>query len=267
MTGSTAVNRALDCLQTEQEAVADRGDAFETFKRRVQEVPAESPIGGQRQQPTGSTPTAMATPVQTQQSTPSEERCLTVRAAFAETVRPHSIADRAGDESLVETIAAELTEDIAVALATETGWTPALKTAVLEEITTRQREVELLGETLRSERATLEGAIEDIDDILGWLQSTAAESLLQCDFETLRAKHEQLEAYRERLDALTAERQAQFTESTNRYGRGGTRHRTLIPAIYSDLDVQYPVLSSAARLYGICGDCQRTVRAHLTRRV
>lgn len=268
MSRSTAVHRALDCVDEERDAVADRGDAFETFARRVRNVSTESPPARNRQS-TSASPIAMARSTGAQHSTASapRDRCVTVREAFAETIRPHSTADLGTGESLVETIAAELTEDVAVALATETGWTPTLKTAVLEEVATRRREVDLLRETLRNERSALEAAIDEIDDIVEWLQSTADESLLQADFETLQAKHERLERYRDRLETLTAERQERFTGSTNQYGPDGGRYRTVVTAIYSRLSVRHPILSTATRLDGVCDDCQRTVRTHLTRRV
>ncbi|ELY78913.1 hypothetical protein [Natrinema pallidum] len=266
MTGSTAVHRALDCVDEERAAVEKRDAAFEAFARRVREVPAERPAAARSQQAVAATP-AMATTVQTGRSTTTGDRCVTVREAFAETVRPHSIADCEADESLTETIAAELSEDIAVALASETGWTPPLKRAVLETVETRRTEADVVQQTLRSERETLTDARDEIDDILAWLQSMADESLLQRDFETLRENHDRLATYRDRLETLTADRQAQFTRSTNRYGPGGTRYRTLVESVYSDCAVRYPLLSSATRLYGICGDCQRTVRAHLSRRV
>lgn len=269
MSGPTAVHGALECLDVERDAVTARGEAFETFARRVRDVPADvGPPAGTRQT-TAATPAAMAATRPTRQSTAAtpEDRCVTVREAFAETVRPHSVADRETDESLVETLAAELTEDVAVALATETGWTPALKRAVLEAVDTRRREVSLLQDLLRSERETVTDAIETIEEITAWLRSTADESLLQSDFDALRRKHERLDRHRDRLETLVADRQAQFAESTNRYGCGGTRRRRLVTSFYSDLPVRHPVLSSAIRLYGICGGCQRTVRTHLTRRV
>ncbi|WP_049888053.1 MULTISPECIES: hypothetical protein [unclassified Natrinema] len=266
MTGSTAVHRALDCVDEELAAVEQRDAAFEAFARRVREIPAESLATARTQQAVAATP-AMATTVQTGRSTATGERCVTVRETFAETVRPYSIADCETDESLTETIAAELSEDIAVALASETGWTPPLKRAVLEKIETRRTEADVVQQTLRNERETLVDALDEIDEILAWLQSMADESLLQCDFETLREHHDRLATYRDRLETLTTDRQAQFTRSTNRYGPGGTRYRTLVESAYSDCSARYPLLSSATRLYGICGDCQRTVRAHLSRRV
>jgi hypothetical protein len=259
VTESTAVHRALDRLEEERNAVAERGAAFEAFSTRVRELPAAT------QRPTTAQPAAIAGTVETQSlaQSPTEDECVAVRDAFAETVQPHSTADIDGDESLVETIAAELSEDIAVALATETGWTPTLKAAVLKAVTTRRREVEILEQTLQDERQTVDAAIEEVDEILAWLRATADDSLLQCDFAQLEAKHERLETYLDRLEERTTDRQTQLAGSTNRYGPGGTRYRTMVESVYSG----YPILSSATRLYGICEDCQRTVRAHLSRRV
>ncbi|ELZ16238.1 hypothetical protein C478_03477 [Natrinema thermotolerans DSM 11552] len=268
MTGSTALHGAPDCVDRELAAVATRDEAFGTFARRVRDLPATNPATG-RGGTTAAAPVAMTTAGEASGASAATDGkgCVAVREAFAETVAPHSTADLADDEPLVETIAAELNEDVAVALAAETGWTPTLKRAVLEEIATRRREVDVVRETLETERETVVAAIDEVDEILTWLQSTAEESLLQCDFETLRAKHDRLECYRERLDELTARRQSQLTETTNRYGPGGTRYRTLVESVYSAQPARYPLLSTAARLYGVCGDCQRTVRAHLTRRV
>ncbi|PGF15900.1 hypothetical protein CP556_07075 [Natrinema sp. CBA1119] len=269
MTGSTAVHRALECVGEERDAVRDRGTAFETFAQRVRAVPAEQPGSVQPQQTAPALSTTVTQAPPPQGSTPSTPigRCVTVREAFAETVRPHSVADCDAEETLVETIAAELTEDIAVALVTENGWTPALKCAVLEAVSTRRREVESLQELLQRERSALETAIEEIDEIVDWLQATAGESLLQCNFDALQAKHERLEEYRDRLEARIDRRQAQFSESTNRYGPGGTRYRTVVRSVYSALSVRYPLLSTGTRLYGICEGCQRAVRSQLTRRV
>lgn len=137
----------------------------------------------------------------------------------------------------------------------------------LEAVSTRRREVESLQEVLRRERPTFATAIEETDEIVDWLQATADESLLQCDFDALQAKHERLEAYRDRLETCIERRQAQFTESTNRYGPGGARYRSVVESVYSNRPVRYPLLSTASRLYGVCGGCQRAVRSQLTRRV
>ncbi|QRV17152.1 hypothetical protein JMJ58_09890 [Haloterrigena salifodinae] len=263
MTDSTVVHRAVACLEDERDDVADRASALETFAREIRDVPtASGPAQAAGTVPAA--PKAMATAVGSAAATPqpSNDRCETVREAFVETVEPHTIA--ADDDSLVETMAAELSEEIAVSLAADADWTTALKRAVLEEVETQHRKTVLLEETLQRERRTLEEAIDEIDEIVGWLRATADESLLQCGFDDLREKHGRLETHRDRLETLTDERQRQFSGETN--PRGTADYRELVAAIYADLPVQFPLLSTAARLYGICGDCQRTVRAHLSRR-
>ncbi|ADB62544.1 hypothetical protein Htur_3682 [Haloterrigena turkmenica DSM 5511] len=264
MTDSTVVHRAVACLEDERADVADRASALETFARQVRDVPtASGPAQAAVAVP--ATPKAMATAVGSAAATPKppDDRCATVREAFVDTVEPHTIA--ADDDSLGKTMAAELSEEIAVSLAAEADWTPALKRAVLEEIETQRRKTVLLEETLQRERRTLEEAIDEIDEIVAWLRTTADESLLQCGFDDLHEKHGCLEAHRDRLETLIDDRQRQFSGETN--PRGTADYRGLVAAIYADLSVQYPLLSTATRLYGICGDCQRTVRAHLARRV
>ena len=271
MTGSTAVHRALECLENERDAVRDRASAFETFARRVRDVPTPSgPAGTSGAGP--ATPKAMATAVSSVAATPAppEDRCETVREAFADAVEPHTIAD--AEASLLETMATELSEEVAVSLspASDADWTPTLKRAVLEETETQRRKAALLEETLQRERRTLEAAIDEINEIVGWLEATADESLLQCGFDDLYEKHDRLETYRERLESLTERRQSQFDEFDEVRTPGGSDgdgYRELVAAIYADLPVRYPVLSTATRLYGICGGCQRTVREHLVRRV
>jgi hypothetical protein len=263
VTGSTAVHGALERVESEAEAVAARDRALETFARRVRDLPARGPARA-----TAATPAAVPTVEEAQATAPADGTgCVAVREAFAETVAPHSTADLADDEPLVETIAAELNEDVAVALAAETGWTPALKSAVLEAVAARRHEADAVRDALETERETVAAAIDEVDGMLAWLQSTAEESLLQCDFETLRAKHDRLASFRERLETLTEDRQAQLSDSTNRYGPGGARYRTLVESVYSAGPIRYPLLSTATRLYGVCDGCQRTVRAHLIRRV
>ena len=266
MTGSTTVHRALECLEAEREAIADRKSAFDAFARRVRSIPTAEPAPARTGGVAPATPKAMATAVQQPSAqSPAGDRCATVREAFAETVGPHSIAS--ADASPVRTIAAELSDEIAVALEAETGWTPTLKRNTLETVATQQRKAELLEETLRRERRALEAAVDDVDELVEWLRATDDESLLQCDFDDLQEKHERLEAYRDRLETRIEKRQATFTEPTDRSGPAGPRYRSLVATIYSELSVRYPILSTAIRLDGICADCQRTVRAHLTRRV
>ncbi|MFA9416076.1 hypothetical protein [Natrinema sp. HArc-T2] len=267
MTDTTAVHRALEHVVEEQARIVDRDAALETFARRVRAVPAAQPTSIQSRQ--AAMPTATATQaIQGRGPAPSTsaDRCRTVRTAFDETVGSHSTGDCA-DESQVETMAAMLTEDIAVALATDAGWTPPLKAAVLEAVSTRRRELTVQAELFQQEQSTLEAAITEIDEIVDWLQATADESFLQHGFDSLQAKHEQLETYRDRLETRLSRRQAQLTGSTDRDGPSGRRYRSVVESIYVGGSAQYPLLSTMTRLYDVCTGCQRAVRAQLTRRV
>ncbi|SDD09008.1 hypothetical protein [Natrinema hispanicum] len=264
MTGATTAHRALECLAEEWETLADRDAALEAFADRVRAVPAAQPTALQAQQAAA----PMATQaIQGRGATPSasDDHCASVRTAFDETVRQHSSGCE--DESRFEAMATTLTEDVAGALATDTGWTPPLKAAVLEPVSTSRRELAARREIVREERSTLETAIAEIDEIVGWLQMTVDESFLQCGFDDLRAKHERLETYQDRLKTCLSRRQAQLTGSTPRDEPSGPQYRSVIESIYASGPARYPLLSTATQLYGICGDCQRTVRAHLTRRV
>ena len=265
MTGATAAHRALECIAEEWETIADRDAALETFTQRVRAIPAAQPTALQARQ--AATPTATQT-IQVRGAAPSasDDHCASVRTAFDETIGRHS-GSGCEDESRFEAMATALTEDIAAALATDTGWTPPLKAAVLEAVSTSRRELTVRREIVREERSTFETAIAEVDEIVGWLQATADESFLQCGFDDLQAKHERLEAYRDRLETRLSRRQAQFTGSMARDGPSGTRYRSVVASIYASGSTRYPLLSTATRLYGICGSCQRTVRAHLTRRV
>ncbi|RZV12078.1 hypothetical protein BDK88_0968 [Natrinema hispanicum] len=265
MTGATTAHRALECLAEEWETLADRDAALEAFADRVRAVPAAQPTAFQAQQAAA----PMATQaIQGRGAAPSasDDHCASVRTAFDETIG-RSSDNGCEDESRFEAMATTLTEDVAAALATDTGWTPPLKAAVLEAVSTSRRELAIRREIVRKERSTLETAITEINTIVGWLQATADESFLQCGFDDLRAKHERLETYQDRLETRLKRRQAQFAGSTARDEPSGPRYRSVIESIYASGPARYPLLSTATQLYGICGDCQRTVRAHLTRRV
>ena len=267
MTGVTAVHRALECIAEEWQMIAEREAALEAFARRVRSIPAEQPNvihSGH-----AATPTATVThAIQARGAAPSAsaDRCVAVKTAFDETIGAHS-AGSAEDTSRFEAMTATLSNEIADALATDAGWTPPLKAAVLQAVSTSRRDLAVRRDHLQEERSTLEATIATIDEIVDWLQAMADKSLLQCSFDALQTNHEQLETYRTRLETRLNRRQAQLTGSTTRDRPSGTRYRSIVTSIYASGPTQYPILSTAIRLYGICGGCQRSVRAQLVRRV
>lgn len=272
VTVETFIQQALTRARGEQEQIVEKRDAFETFASRVEDIPAESPQpqGARPGAPTGDTLTTRAHVTTT--GTTDTDRCRSVREAFARTVRSHSVEDVDASESLLTTVAAELTDDIAAALApAESMQTRAfhsvLKQRVLTETTARTRECTVLIDALEREREALRDVNTDVSAVLDWLVEADETPLTSLGFETLRARHETLAAHRNRCDRLAHERQALLDRKTCRGTQLGLTHRSLVTYLYADFPVDHPVLATAVRLDRACAACQRAVRAHLVRRV
>ncbi|RKD93642.1 DUF7260 family protein [Halopiger aswanensis] len=259
---ATDVHRALECVTEQRASVADRIDAFESFAACVRDLPAGPSA-------TTAGPVAQATPtVMTSRAAgagpATPDPCAVVRRTFLETIVPHTTIEIDGEESVVRALAAEFSRDIAVALTTNSTWTAELKTAVVEAATTRRFEAERLQAALETEAERLETLVDDLDSIVAWLRSTAAESLHQCGFDELRAKHDRLEEFCDRLGTVLEERQERLQDPVR--DAGDVPYRTLVESVYASFDSRYPVLATLTRLYRICRECQRTVRDHLVRR-
>lgn len=262
----THIDDARDRVAAEQEALDAKITAVETFVDRVEAITPDSTAATQATASQGIA-TATATGLQTGGS--QTEGCANVREAFAETIRPHSVADIEASEPLLETISAELTDSIAVGLAptANTPLSPGLKRAVISEAESRQTEIEVMCQTLDSEANLLAEAAETVEEITAWIADADETPLSELDFEELRERHERLEGHRERCADLATDRQIFLRETTSEGVETGIRHEHIIPQLYEDFPVEYPVLSTASRLEGLCRDCQRAVRDHLTRRV
>jgi hypothetical protein len=181
MAVDTYIEQARTRAQTEQEAIDEMLDAYETFIRRVQKLkPDRTPSSM-----AGPTTAVGATHLSTDAS--SADGCRTVRTAFAETIRPHSVADIDESESLLETIREEFTDAIAVALAptTEASFTPKIKQVVLAEAQARRSEAAALQKTLEREEAHLDDAAETVDDITAWIIDANEAPLNDLGFDTL----------------------------------------------------------------------------------
>lgn len=258
----THVHQARTRAQAEWEAVDAKVDAYDAFVDRVMDVPTA---------PTPSaTPRATATAgALSQGGAPTGERCRRVRNAFAETVRPHSVDDVDGSESVLETVQSELSNSVAVALAptTEPSFTPELKRVVVSVASTRRTESKVLRRAIAREDARLERAAETVDDIVEWITEANESSLNDLDFEALRQRHETLARHRERCDELAGRRQEFVRSTTNEGVDVGIRHQRLVSYLYEDFPVEFPVLATVARLDAACAECQRAVRRHLVRRV
>mgnify|MGYP000035349378 CR=1 FL=1 len=262
MTVETLVDDARTRTDAEREALAAKLDAFDRFVDRVEDVPVEG-------EPASSAVAAGGGATRTLTGTSSPDGCRAVRRAFADTVRPHSVADVDDPEPLLEAVRTELSDAVAAALAPNTtpSLTQPLVRAIEAEVDARKRETRVTIRALEREADDLATAARVVDEITAWLVDTDDRPLSDCDFEALRARHERLAAFRERCDARLADRQAVLQAVTSDDADVGVSHRRVCASLYEDFPVDHPVLATLARLDATCENCQRAVRDHLVRRV
>jgi hypothetical protein len=256
----TDVDEARTRVRAEREAVDAKLDAIDEFVDRIGDL-STAPA------PSTAETTAAAGGLVRVEST-AEDRCRAVRTAFAETIRPHSVADVDDPEPLLETIRSELSDTIAVALAptTDASFTAGLERAIRSAATTRRAEADVLRRALGREEAHLEAAGEVVDDVVGWIADADETPLTDLGFEALQRRHGTLARHRDRCDRLAERRQAFLRETTTEGVDAGIRHRDLVPYLYGELPVDHPLLATVARLDDACAECQRAVRRHLVRR-
>lgn len=259
----THVDRARTAVEREREVLSEEGSAYEAFRRRVESLSAAE-MG--RSGGVGGTHGGIAT--RTAHGDTSGGACEAVREAFAETVRPYSVDD-VGDEPLLETIREELGDGIALALAptTETAFTPQTKGAILTAARERRRGIDATIDALDSEAESLCTVGKAVGEITDWIAAAEETPLSELGFEELRERHDRLAEFRDRCERLLDDRQELLLRTTGRNQSADVSHRSLVRYLYSSLPVVYPVLSTVARLYDVLGECQRAVRASLTRRV
>jgi hypothetical protein len=262
MAVDTYIEQASARVRTEREAIEELVDAYGTFIRRVRELQPD----GTPASMAGTTTAGGAIHVSGEASGP--ERCRRVRTAFAETVRPHSVADIDEPEPVLETIREEFTDAVAVALAptTDTAFTPELKGMVLSEARSRRSEAAALQRALGREATELDDVAEAVEDVVTWIVEADETPLSDLGFDALKQRHETLADHRDRCESLARDRQ-EFLRGTTTDGlETRVSHRSLVAYLYSDFPVDHPVLATVTTLDETCRDCQRAVRTHLVRR-
>ncbi|MGB9957458.1 DUF7260 family protein [Haloferax prahovense] len=265
---TAGVRDALDRVEREREQVLAKRRAVERFERRVRKLAAQSdrpPAGTARATACGTAPVPTATR-RDAGAGPGRQR---VRELFAETIRPHSVSDVNGSEPLAVTIREEFGPEVATVLSPDAGSrvTPAVKEAVVSAATDRQRGLDGMCRALDAEERSLRAALAVLDECENWLGRADATPLSELGFDALRRRHETLADHREACDRLVHERRRHLDGATRHTASVEIDHRFLAEYLYEDRATDYPVLTAAARLVGICVDCQRAVRDHLVRRV
>lgn len=262
MSVDTYIERAQICVRAEQEAIDEKLDAYERFIRQVTELEADQTPSSAA----GITTAGGVTRISTDASGP--DRCRTVRTAFDQTIRPHSVADLDEPESVLDTVREEFTDTIAVALAptTDASFTPELKRMVVAEARSRRAEASALRKALGREDAHLDDAADTIGDIIAWIVDANETPLTDLGFDALKQRHETLASHRDRCEDVARDRQEFLQARTNDGIDAGVRHRILVPYLYQEFPVDHPVLATVATLEETCRACQRAVRDHLIRR-
>jgi hypothetical protein len=260
MIDDAELDRARAAVEHERAAAGAKADAFEGFVDRVSDLPtSEQPSAPESGSHSGG---SVVAPTSTAGS------CRAVRAAFAETVRPESVADVDDSEPLLATIRAELNDHVASALSqsSDTAFSPQLKEAILRESAARIAEIQVFRDLLTTEREHLDDAHALVADVTEWVTSADQTPLTDLGFDALAHRHEGLAAHRDRCAQRLRERQ-QFLDGETAASGASFSHRGVVTWVYGDCSVTYPVLDAVLRLEAACTDCQRRVRQHLTRRV
>ena len=274
MSRTTYIDAARERVDIERSAAEAKRGGMASFVDRVADVSAASPPAD--------TPGAGGTGGLARRTRASSGGCEAIRAAFAETVHPHAVADGdsdadadadggtpAGSEPLTATMRREFTDSIAVALAPASSvpLSPGLKQGVLTAAEHRRNELAVLCRALDREAESLAAAADTVASVSSWIATADEEPLTDRGFDALKRRHEALATHRERCDAAVADRQSILASTTAVDADAGLRHRDLVGSVYEGLAVDHPALATLARLDDACRTCQRSVRAHLVRRV
>lgn len=255
----THVDAARERVEKEREHTVGERRAYERFRSEVAAVGTTTPGG------TGGQAGVVSV---ADSGDPGQTNCRQLRKAFAETIRPYSVADIDGEEPLLETVREELGDGIALALApsTDHGVTPQVKQAIVARTAERVAELRAMTAALDREETALATVAEAVASVTDWLVEADETPLSSRGFEELRARHETLERHRERCRELLTERQSLLHSTPTADGQVTLRQRTVAQFLYRSFPVEFPVLSTVTRLLDVLSDCQRAVRAHLVRR-
>jgi hypothetical protein len=246
---------ARRAARDEHRAVSTQRDAFRRFKRRVEET--EATASGFDGAPGGWTAA---------RATSGDDGCRAVRRAFAELVQPHVAETERRNRSVREAIAAELSGEVAVALASEGGgnqFTPRLKRAVVDHAAQRLAESTVMVRVLERERASLDESIDDLKEARSLLPATDEATLILADTADLVEMRERLAAVESRLAEVADRRQETLSRVSATGLKAGIRHDAVVEYLSSDRDVTYPVLSAVGDLAATCEEKREAVHGAL----
>lgn len=221
-TESTTLGQAMSLVDQERSYLRQERCAFERFRERVRLTRTDSAgaVG------------------------PSEttEQLL---VAYREEIMEALDYDEVYDDTLVESLEAELSPSLAKLLVSKDPLTHRHKRNLLVQTTAAIEQREQFGAELDDERAALKMNAEELADVEEALEKLPACSAQEQHIETLLIVWEVYDTLLEQCERLLKQRQQQIREAERSlmiFGRKHARNEYL----YSGLDTRYPVLAAIA---------------------
>lgn len=254
----TYLRDARETCSEEQSRLRTERAAFERFRRRI----ASMSVTGQQvgQAGHGGTMLAQANAVDAQ------SQLRQVRDAYEETVMsvPHYEEDYG--ESIEEHLAAELGEELAVAVVDGDRLTPQIQRALVAKSKEAQSDRTAFLRTLDREAAALADAQNALSEIDGRVRAIDNTPRLQQSFSELYGQWDELNRLEADCEDVLDERQSHLqTGAADSYWREDG-HK-LCTYLYESLPVQYPVLADGTALLDRIQATKRRVAESLARRV
>lgn len=237
---ATAVSERLDgalgAIDRERDVLDSEIDAFGTFETRLASISTE------KSTPATTRPAPGGSLADRSSRRPAG---ASIREAYVETVMNVPHYEREYGESYWESLAAELGEELAVALGQSATFSPLLKdqlrTTVRESIQSRKRMRTLLeqeADAIREAKRELRAVVEELEAI-------RSRPLGRCPREERRRLRADLDELSRRCDRLSQRRQDGDLGPDYFSLRDGTE-MSVNEYLYQSLPSQYPVLSAVA---------------------
>ncbi|WP_336021490.1 DUF7260 family protein [Halobellus salinisoli] len=228
---------------------------FEQFRGAVTALEAERGVAsGATAQPTPSAPgwSTGAVGSATATAATTDDRCRRVRAAFEELVLPH-VEEEAG--GVPATLAAELSGEVAVALAAEGGgnrFTEPLRRAILEHVDQRLAESRVMIRALTRERDSLDEAIALLKRVDRELPAVDDSVVLLSTDEELWERRRRAALLETDLEAALRDRQSTLGDVVASEVKAGIEHDTVVEYLFGEREVTYPALDALTRAVREC---------------
>jgi small-conductance mechanosensitive channel len=252
------IDQARECLNQERTRTQAEEHAFQQFVSRVDDIEVDDSRSSGWSQHRGSVRSPIGMDSNGKQPSQIED-------AYRETVLDTDhYATEYDDSSIYESVAAELTPEIAQSLKHNDRLTSELRTAVLEVAKQRRNDRTTFLEVLDHEATSVTEAREEIRTIETAISELADPPFEAWNFTALTTARNQLLALENDCDAVAHQRQ-QFLDE-----RGSLRaihpEESLNDYLYDPLDWTYPVLSAITTCVGRIQRICRWIEQALTQK-